>query len=236
MDYLDVANSGLIYILGSILIAFVLFQSFLFLYKAYKRGKEIGVSTKKMKQAIKSSITFSIVPSIPIVIALIAMVPKLGIPFPWIRLSIIGSMQYELIAAETGAKAMGLEGLNSALFSAQAFANVMWIMSIGIIWGLLTCILFLKKIEKSIQKQQKKDNTWLTILISSLFFGMISVFIGPVITSGGIPLLTMISSAAIMLVLSFLVEHYNIKWLKNFALSLSMIVGMALAILYKAIL
>ncbi len=236
MDYLDVANSGLIYILGSILIAFVLFQSFLFLYEAYNRGKEIGVSTKKMKQAIKSSITFSIVPSIPIVIALIAMVPKLGIPFPWIRLSIIGSMQYELIAAETGAKAMGLEGLNSALFSAQAFANVMWIMSIGIIWGLLTCILFLKKIEKSIQKQQKKDNTWLTILISSLFFGMISVFIGPVITSGGIPLLTMISSAAIMLVLSFLVEHYNIKWLKNFALSLSMIVGMALAILYKAIL
>jgi len=235
MKYLDIANSSLVYLLGSILILFVLGQSILFLVKAYKRGIQIGLKREKMNSAIKSSITFSIVPSLPIVIALIAMVPKLGIPFPWIRLSIIGSMQYELIAAETGAKAMGIDGINAA-FTAQTFANVMWIMSIGIIWGLLTCIFFLKKLEKGINKQKKKDNTWLTILISSLFFGMISVFIGPVITSGGVQLLTMISAAAVMLIFIFIVEKFKVKWLKNFSLSLSMIIGMALAILYSSIL
>jgi len=236
MDYLSVANSSLIYILGSILILFIVFQSFLFLFKAYKRGLEIGLTKEKMKIAIKSSITFSIVPSIPIVIALIAMVPKLGTPFPWIRLSIIGSFQYELIAAETGAKAMGLEGLNAVGLSPEAFANIMWVMSIGIVWGLLTCVLFLKKLEKGLNKQKKKDNLWLTILISSLFFGMISVFVGPVITTGGVPLLTMVSSAAIMLGISFITEKFKVKWLKNFALSFSMIIGMALAIFYNTIL
>jgi len=236
MDYLSVANSSLIYILGSILILFIVFQSFLFLVKAYKRGLEIGLSKEKMKTAIKSSVTFSIVPSIPIVLALIAMVPKLGTPFPWIRLSIIGSFQYELIAAETGAKAMGLEGLNAVGLSPEAFANIMWVMSIGIIWGLLTCVLFLKKLEKGLNKQKKKDNLWLTILISSLFFGMISVFVGPVITTGGVPLLTMVSSAAIMLGMSFITDKLNINWLKNFALSFSMIAGMALAIFYDSIL
>jgi len=236
MDYLSVANSSLIYILGSILILFIVFQSFLFLFKAYKRGLQIGLTKEKMKIAIKSSITFSIVPSIPIVIALIAMVPKLGTPFPWIRLSIIGSFQYELIAAETGAKAMGLEGLNAVGLSPEAFANIMWVMSIGIVWGLLTCVLFLKKIEKGLNKQKKKDNLWLTILISSLFFGMISVFVGPVITTGGVPLLTMVSSAAIMLGISFITEKFKVKWLKNFALSFSMIIGMALAIFYNTML
>lgn len=235
MDYLEVANSGIVYLLGGILILIVMVQSFIFLKKAYKRGLAIGMEKKKMNTAIKSSITFSIVPSIPIVIALIAMVPKLGIPFPWIRLSIIGSMQYELIAADTGAKAMGLTGLNAAGFSAEAFANVMWIMSIGIIWGLLTCVLFLKKLEKGLSNQKKKDNTWLTILVSSLFFGMISVFIGPVITSGSVPLYTMLTSAAFMLLFSFIVERFKVNWLKNFALSLSMIIGMALAVFYQSL-
>lgn len=231
-NYLDIANSSLIYIMGIIVVLFVFIQCVIFLLKAWKEGKRIGLSRDKMMSAVKASATFSIVPSIPIVISLIAMAPVLGIPFPWIRLSIIGSAPYELMSAEIGAQSMGVEGLGGNGYTAQVFANSMWVMSIGIIWGLLMCVVFLKRIQRGVQNINKKDNAWGEILIMSLFFGLISAFVGPSVVKGGIELLTLLSGAAIMLILTFLIKKLKIDWLNNFALSLSMIGAMALAILY----
>lgn len=90
-EYLDLANGNLLYLLASIVILFVLIQSIVFLRIAWKRGVEIGISKEKMISTVKTSAIFSIVPSLPIVISLIAIVPILGMPFSWMRLSIVGS-------------------------------------------------------------------------------------------------------------------------------------------------
>ena len=232
-NYLEIANSNYIFKIGAIVIAFVFIQSIIFLRKAWKEGMKIGLGKDKMLLAVKSSAIFSIVPSLPILIALIAMVPVLGLPFPWIRLSIIGSAPYELMSAEIGAKSMGISGLGSPNYTAEVFANSMWVMSVGIIWSLLICILFLKRIQKGMTNMKKKDSAWGEILISALYFGVLSVFIGQPIVAGGVPLLTLISSALIMLGLTYLIKKYNIKWLNSFALSFSMVGAMVLAIVFS---
>jgi hypothetical protein len=236
MPYSSIANSTLLYVLGGIIILFVLVQSVLFLRKAWKRGIAMGMDKKTLQNAVKSSAVFSIVPSIPILLGLIAMVPVLGVPFPWIRLSIIGSVSYELVAAGMGAKALGLAGLSDPGFDAVAFSNTIWVMTIGIIWGLVFCVFFLKSYQRRLQNVRRRDAAWGEILIMALFFGVLASFVGPFAVSLGIEILTLVSSAAIMLLIGLVIRVTKAKWLTNFALSLSMVAGMALAVLYTSLL
>lgn len=235
-EYMNVANSKLLYLLASLVIGFVLLQSIVFLKIAWNRGIQIGLSKSKMLETVKTSVIFAIVPSIPIVISLIAIAPILGMPFSWLRLSIVGSSSYELIAAGMGAKSMGVDGLGGVGYTPQVFGNSMLVMSIGIIWGLLTCVLFLKKYQSKMKNVQQKDSKWSEILINALFFGMLSVFLGEPLAERGISLYVLLSSAFIMVLLIYIAKKFRLRWLNDFALSLSMIGGMALAILYSGLL
>lgn len=235
MDYLKIANSKLLFIFVILVIIFVMVQSVVFFLKAWKEGKRIGLSKKVMMNAVKSSAIFSIVPSLPIILSLIAMVPVLGIPFPWLRLSVIGSAPYELMAADIGAKSMGIKGLGAPGYTPQVFANSMWIMTLGIMWSILLCVLFMKRLQKGMNKLKKKDSKWLEILISALYFGMLCSFIGQPIVEGGLPLVTILASAAIMAIMGILIKKFKMSWLTNFALSISMIGAMAFAIVFSRI-
>ncbi len=235
MKYLEIANSGLLYGLAGIVIVFVVIQSVVFLKLAWARGLEIGLSKEKMWEAVKTSAVFAVVPSIPIVISLIAIAPVLGLPFSWMRLSVIGSQSYELIAAKIGATSMGIEDLGAAGYTAQVFSNSMWVMSFGIIWGLLLCIFALKRYQEKMKNVKKKDSAWAEIMINALFFGMLSVFLGQPIAKGGLSLYVLITSGIVMALLTWLANVTKQSWIKDFALSVAMIIGMAFAVLFTQI-
>ena len=235
MDYLNIANSNLMFGMVAVVIAVVFIQSVVFFILAWKRGLALGLTKRKMLDAVRSSAIFSVVPSLPILLALVAMVPVLGIPFPWLRLGVIGSAPYELLAANIGAQSMGVQGLGQSGYTAQVFINSMWIMSLGILWSPVIFLLFAKRLQTGMANMKKNDSKWLEILIASLFFGMISVFIGQPVVNGGIQLATILTSAAIMFALTAAVKKFEISWLANFSLSISMIASMALAIFYSRI-
>ncbi|NLZ27826.1 MAG: DUF5058 family protein [Firmicutes bacterium] len=232
-DYLEIANSSFLYKIGAFVVVFVLVQATIFLRAAWKEGERIGLDRKVMWNAVKSSAVFSVVPSLPILLSLMAMAPILGLPVPWIRLSVIGAVHYELMAADVGARSMGITGLGGEGFTAEVFANSIWVMTVGIIWGLLICIFFLKKYLGKMGTVKQKDSEWGKILVTSLFFGLISGFVGEPLVKGGVPLATILSSAAIMVLLKLVIDRFKVEWLNNFALSFSMIGGMALAILFS---
>ncbi len=236
MNYLSIANSGLLFIMVTAVIAVVFIQSVVFFIIAWRRGVSLGMDRKKMMDTVKSSAIFSVVPSLPILLALTAMVPVLGLPFPWLRLGVIGSAPYELLAANIGAQAMGVQGLGQGGFTGQVFVNVMWIMSLGILWSPVIFLIFAKRLQKGMNNMKKSDSKWLEIMISALFFGMLSVFIGQPIVSGGVQLATILTSAAIMFGLTMLIRRFKIDWLSNFSLSISMIASMGLAIVYAGVL
>jgi hypothetical protein len=242
-NYLDVANSKFLAIMGGFVFVFILSQSALFLRKAWNRGLEIGIDRAKLKAAIRQSMVFSIIPSLPILLSLIAMAPVLGIYFPWIRLSIIGSATYELIAADIGAKSMGITGLGGDGYTAAVFANSMWIMSLGIVWGLVLILFFLNRIQNKISKAKSRDAGWVQVMIAALFAGMISVFLGDTLAFSLLQLLpgsegaigyglpVLLTSCGTMLFFGWLINRFKINWLKDFAMSFSMIIAMASAVL-----
>jgi hypothetical protein len=235
-DYLGIANSGYFYLWGSIILLVIMIQAILFIRLAWKEGKRIGLTNKRMLQGLRAGMVAAIIPSISIVIALIAMSGSLGIPFPWIRLSVIGSAPYELIAAGIGASSMGIKSLGGEGYNQYVFANSAWVMTIGAMWSGLIVLFFLKKIKKQYAKIENKDPDWMKIITMAVFFGVICIFLPQPIVAGGISLITTVTGAILMIICGLLIKKFEIKWLREFALPFSMVGAMASAIIFTRIL
>ena len=107
MGYFDVANSPLLYVLVTAGVLYIMGLSAVFLRKSWRRCLELGISKEKLSAVARSSAVFTIVPSVSIVIGLFTLSTVLGIPWPWYRLSVVGSVSYELMAADMVADGMG---------------------------------------------------------------------------------------------------------------------------------
>jgi Co/Zn/Cd efflux system component len=175
------------------------------------------------------------VPALAILLGVIALSRALGFPLPWLRLSVIGALTYETTAAAAATNALGTT-LSKLITDPQIFAAVAWVMTLGIIPGLVLVPLFGKKIENGLVKIKSKDPKWGELFLSSLFLGMISAFLGVVFADireglvGWIPVFVMIISSLIMAVCGLFIKKFKIKWLEVYALPISMLGAMALAI------
>ena len=231
--YMNVANSKYLFICSAVLVAFVIIQSMIFLRMALKRGKELNISKDKMKRAFKSGIITSVVPSVAIVVALISLVPVLGIPVPWGRLSVIGSLTYEVMAAGIGASVMGVDGLGGSGYTVEVFASSVWVMCFGSIWAVSMVALFLKTFKKKVAEKRNIDKKWNEIFSSAAFIGVFSVFITEPIVQGGISLITLVAGAILMVGMIAIMYATKVKWLRDFALPISMLGAMACSILFS---
>lgn len=232
-SYLQFANSRIFFICGAVIIGFIIIQSLLFLNIAYKEGLRIGLSGKKMFRAFRTGAISTIVPTIAVIVALITMVPVLGIPIPWIRLSVIGSAPYELMAAGIGAKSMGIDSLGGAGYTNEVFASSVWIMCIGSVWAVMLVTLFLKKIKARYGMKTDSDPKWRNVLTNAAFLGVFCIFIADPIIKGGMALVTLLSGAVIMTIFAVLIIKLKQAWLREFALALSMIGAMACTVLFS---
>lgn len=232
---MDFKNSGFMYLLGILVGLFVIAQSVYFLVKAVRRSRQLGISGSVVKRTIASSAVFAILPSVSILLGLITLANTLGLPLPWIRLSVLGAVTYELPAATVALNALG-ESISAPVSGPLAFNTVAWVMTLGCITPLIIIPLFLKKIQGSVHNLRRKDSHWGDLFLTAMFLGMISAFLGMGISDGLLSILTLLTSAAIMAVCGIFVKVLKVKWLENFALPISMLGAMALSILYANLL
>ena len=77
---MDNINSGIFYLIVAGVLGFITIMCFVFLIKSYRAGIKIGMDKKVLKKTIVSSATFTLLPSISILIGVIALMMKLGVP------------------------------------------------------------------------------------------------------------------------------------------------------------
>ncbi|MGL5329109.1 MAG: DUF5058 family protein [Peptostreptococcaceae bacterium] len=233
MNYMNVANGKVLFILCAIVISFVLIQSILFISKSWKRGLEIGLDKEKMKKAIVSSATFSIIPSLPILLILLMLMPTLGKFFPWLRLSVLGSGTYEYMAADMTATALGFKGMADPNVDVAAFVTVMWVMSLGILSGPIFNIIALKKYDSKLKDMSKSGGGFMALVPGAMLVGLLCVFLAPNLLNFKNPLSisTTIVSGISILGLGTLSKKLNNKTIQEFAFPVSMIIGMMSSIL-----
>ena len=172
-------NHPILFVLVGIIIAVVLAQSVYFLVKSYRRAKEIGMDMTKIHKTIKTAAIFTIAPAVSIVITVITLSQSLGIALPWLRLSVVGSLSYEAIAAANAASGMGttLSELAKSMTASQ-YVTIAIVMTVSIMVGIWLVPVVCKKYQKGLVNFEKKDGKWSDILQNSLFIGMISAFVG----------------------------------------------------------
>ena len=229
-------NSTFMYIVAICVIVFVLAQSTFFLVRAYRRGKQLGISQAKLKKTVVSTAVFTIAPAISILIGIVTLSKFLGIPLPWIRMSVIGALTYELPAATSTANALGIS-LSQMVSDPKVYSAIAWVMTLGIMPSIILPPILMKKIQGGVVKLRSKDSKWGDIFMTSLFLGMISAFLGMVFAdvrsglSGWIPVFVLLVSAALMGLIGLLIKKCNLKWLETYALAISMVGAMVFAAL-----
>ena len=144
MSILSQLNSPVIYLICGCIVLFVALVCVVFAVRAYRAGKAIGMDVTKMKRTIVASATFAVLPSVGILLGVIALSGSLGTPWPWLRLSVIGALHYETQVAEAAAEAVGLPGLSATHMTAEAFTTIALLMSVCIMWGMVFCLFSLK--------------------------------------------------------------------------------------------
>ena len=264
-------NHPVIYIVVGIIVALVLAQSIVFLVKAIKRAKAIGMESATIKKTITSSITFTIAPAVAILVGVVSLSVSLGVPLPWLRLSVVGSLSYETVAAGSTLTALGLN-MGNPLTDASSFVTIAFVMTIGICLGLFLVPLLTKKIQGGMISLENKDKKWMEIFNNAMFLGMISAFVGYVFcdvtnlfmsdaalaelnanlhaewlaefannpniepfkavtrTACLVPVCVMLVSALVMIILGILSKKTKQRWIIDYALPISLVLGMASAI------
>lgn len=247
-------NHPILFVIAGILVAVVLAQSVFFLVKALRRSKELGMDQTRIRKTMISAGIFTIAPAVAIVISIMVLSKTLGLPLPWLRLSVVGSMSYETVAATNALQAMG-QNLGSGNLTSQQYVNVLLVMTISIMMGIWLVPVIGKKLQTGMKSLANRDAKWADIFQNALFIGMIAAFLGFVFcdvsrlwsesartvtkddvttvfssASGLIPVCVMGVSALTMVICGLLMRKPKLKWLSEYALPISLILGMAAAI------
>ncbi len=256
----NIANSWWMYLLGIIISVFVTIGSLVFIIQSYKDAKIIGMDKSILKKTIISSAIFTILPSISILIGVVALSNCIGIPLPWIRLTVIGALHYEGTAVNVTYGAVSLSNLTPA-----QFVTIAAVMTLGIISGPIYCLFGFKAYDKKVlaktrnlnqtetteeKTQTKKQRKFGAMLFDIVFIGMICAFLaieiakyfnpkkdytGVMQESTYYPIVAIVFAFGGMALCDLLEKKFNQKWIGNFSLGFSMILGMAAAIIAQLI-
>ena len=243
-NYLSSVNAGSIYLIVAAVMTFITVVCLVFLVKSYRAGVKIGMDKKVLRKAIVSSASFTLLPSISILLGVIALSGTLGVPFSWLRLSVIGALQYELNVAEIAAQSIGLTGLRVDELSMGAFVAIALVMTLGILGGIICCILFLKKYLGKLSQKPKKEADdkpgFGAYATTAMFVGLCAAYIGSYIGklvpgeyADGMPLFVAVVAAVCMAGFEYLIQKKNKKVLENFSLAASMLAAMAAAVVLQ---
>ena len=219
---------GLLYIVGF---------SLVYLKKAYTRCVEMGITKEVLAKVIKSSLVFSIVPSLSIVVGLFALISVLGTVWSWWRLSVIGSLSYESLIASSVSSAIGFSSSAKMLEGATGsqFGVVMILMSIGMLSGFLVLLPFGKKLSMSVNKTEK-SSTWKYVLSGTFMLCLFAVYVPVLLFGDSIQAAVMLTGLVIAILLGVLAsKNTKFRWVSEFIMAFSMIGGMISSIFWTGL-
>lgn len=101
-------NSFPMWVACGLAVLIVLLQALVFAKHAYASGPKVGLTKRQMNLGIRSAAITSIGPSIVILSGMLSLLISVGGPMAWMRLSLIGSVMFESMAAGIGTNAVGV--------------------------------------------------------------------------------------------------------------------------------
>lgn len=235
----------MVFIMYGIVLAFIVALSLYYMISAFKRAKQLGIESSKIKKVITTSATFSILPGLGIALGVVTLIGTLGIAFPAIRLTVVGSLQYETQMANGVAE--GLYGSMRAMIahgiSAQDFATMAMIMTIAICSGGVEVLFFYRLYQPKIGKLMAKTSgggkkggvnigdlvfqvSFIGMVIGYLAMSLETLAKNITFVDGYYNFIAVLVAMGCMYVCDVLINKANWKWLDSFSTPLSMLIAM----------
>lgn len=233
MDFMTMANSPFLWVLGGIMVINAIIQSLLYLKKAVATAYEIGLTKAQVTGAIRASIITTIPPSIAMGVALLALMKMVGSPLAWARLSVIGALVYESMVATLAA---ANQGLTFATMTPKGFIIVVFCLALATtIWQLMP-MLFAPSYGKMYKVLGRGDVKVVGIISLGAIIGVtVAITYGYIKPAAFFtrPFWATILGAASMLIGSKIMEKFpGAKWLNEWIFTISMFIGMFGALLF----
>ncbi|MGF3072269.1 DUF5058 family protein [Facklamia sp. P13069] len=230
--FLNFSNGRVLFFLCLFSMLLVVGHICVFIRRAWKEAKNVGISKNDLKQMVINSILSAILPTLSSIIFLIMLTPILGRFFSWLRLSVIGSASYEYLAADIASKALNISGINSSDISLKNLITIMLAMSIGISSGPIVNILFFKPYYSKLQIAAQKKKSFKQYIGISLMMTMMTVLLVPRVLyfENRLAMATTIFSAILVYILELIGRNEKVRVLKDFSYPISILAGVVFAI------
>lgn len=236
-NYLNVANHWMLWASTMPVVALVAIQAVIFVGRARKAAPIVGLTEAETNKAFRVGMTSAIGPALAVFVVMLGLMAAIGGPLAWQRLSVIGAAPTELTAATMAAQAQGLD-LGGPGYGLINFANATWVMALnGGAW-LLSTALLTDKLGMLNEKLSGGDPRKIALLGAGAMSGAFGYMFGnelrkilnpdPIVQASAI---AAIVSGITMLVLDRIAK--KVPALVEHTLGLSMLVGMAGAVIFK---
>lgn len=206
-------------------ISIVLLQSGMIIKKSIKAGRDLGIPEENIKKGIKVSAMASIGPALGVVGSLLALLVTMGSPISALRLSLIGSSNFEAMAANFGAKAMGAELATDML--PVVFTNALWAMALGSMGWIIFVFFFAHKMDKVNGLLTNGRKALLPAVGLGAMLGSFAFFnVGNLLKASSNPEIAGAGVAGMAIMYFCLkIGEKNMPWVKEWALTFAMFGG-----------
>ena len=227
MEALQIANSLPMWLACGSAVALVIVQALIFVKKAIGAAPEVGVTKDQVNKAIKSAALTSIGPSIVVLSGMLSLLVSVGGPMGWMRLSVIGSVMFESIAAGIGTGSVGVQ-LGVDELTPLALTMAVWTMFIGSIGWVIFSTFAADKMDKIQAKLAGSNPAGLTIISSGAIIGVFAAMVSQKLVALDKNALATVLGAALMFVMMQLTKGEKYAKLREWNLTIAILVAMAI--------
>ena len=225
MEALKIANSLPMWLACGSAVVLVIIQALIFVKKAINAAPEVGVTKEQVNKALKSSALTAIGPSIVVLFGMLSLLVSVGGPMGWMRLSVIGSVMFESIAAGIGTGSVGVQ-LGVDELTPLALTMAVWTMFIGSIGWVIFSTFAADKMDKIQAKLAGSNPAGLTIISSGAIIGVFAAMVSQKLVVLNKNALATVLGGVLMFVMMTLTKNEKYAKLREWNLTIAILVAM----------
>lgn len=227
-DILSIANLPVLWVLAIGVFAAIILQTVIYMRAARKAGPAADISQTELQQSFRAGAVAAIGPSLAVVLVSIALMTLFGTPAVLVRIGLVGSAATESASASLAATTMGAtlggagynQGVFAVAFMAMSMSGAMWMISTLILTPIL---------RRGDSKLRRVNPALMAIVPAAALIGAFASLGIAELGKTPVHIITVIVSALVMGICLALAKKFDLAWLREWGLGISILVGLFVA-------
>ena len=227
-DILSIANIPVLWVLAIGVFGAIILQTVIYMRAARKAGPAADISQTELKQSFRAGAVAAIGPSLAVVLVSIALMTLFGTPAVLVRIGLVGSAATESASASLAATTMGAtlggpgynQGVFAVAFMAMSMSGAMWMISTLILTPIL---------RRGDSKLRRVNPALMAIVPAAALIGAFASLGIAELGKTPVHIITVIVSALVMGICLALAKKFDVAWLREWGLGISILVGLFVA-------